>query len=321
MKVFLTGGTGAIGRPLVARLLESGHDVVATTRSPEHAAGLREQGAEAVVVDLLDRQAVLDAVRRARPEAVLHQATSLSGRFDLKHFGRFFEQTNRLRTTGTDVLLEAARAAGANRFVAQGYAGWPYRSDGPVLKTEEEPFEQGLPEEMRTTGAAIAHLERAVLGAEGLEGIVLRYGSFYGPGTSLGPDGDIVQAVRRRSMPVVGDGAGVWSFLHVEDGADATVAALERGNSGAFNVVDDEPVTTATFLPELARILGAKPPRHVPAWLAKPLIGEPGLWLMTKVRGVSNEKAKRELGWTPGRATWRVGFRELFHGGEAAAAG
>ncbi|MGI9112898.1 MAG: NAD-dependent epimerase/dehydratase family protein [Gaiellaceae bacterium] len=240
----------------------------------------------------------------------MHQATALSGRFDMKHFSRFFAQTNRLRTLGTDHLLEAARAARARRFVAQGYAGLPHASDDPAVKTEEDPSEPSLPDEMRSTVDAMRHLEAAVLGAEDLEGVVLRYGSFYGPGTSLGVDGEIVQAVRRRLMPVVGDGAGVWSFLHVDDAAAATVAALERGALGVYHVVDDEPTPMGEFLPELARMVGAKPPRRVPVWLAKPLIGEAGVWLMTKVRGVSNATAKAELQWTPRYPSWRTGFRD-----------
>jgi nucleoside-diphosphate-sugar epimerase len=227
----------------------------------------------------------------------------------MMHFDRFFEQTNRLRTLGTDHLLEAARAAGTRRFVAQGYAGWPYASDGPAVKAEEDPFEPAPPQAMRPTVDAMRHLETAVLGAEDLQGVVLRYGSFYGPGTSLAPDGEFVEALRRRRLPIVGDGAGVWSFLHVEDAASATVEALERGAPGVYNVVDDEPASVAEFLPELARMLRAKPPRRVPVWLAKALIGEAGVWLMTRVRGVPNAKAKAELGWTPRYPTWRLGFR------------
>ena len=310
MKVFIAGATGAIGHQLVPMLVEKGHEVVATTRTPEKAAALRAMGAEPVVVDALDREAVVDAVVRAAPEAVVHQATALTGVFNLKHFSRTFEQTNRLRTLGTNHLLEGARAAGARRFVAQGFAGWPYTSYGPGLKTEEAPFEPSPPEEMRSTVDAIRHLEAAVLGAEDLEGIVLRYGGFHGPGTSLGEGGAMVEGVRKRQIPIVGGGAGETSFLHIEDAAAATVVALERGAPGVYNVVDDEPAPAAEWIPELAKAVGAKPPRHVPAWLAKPLIGEAGIWLMTKVRGVSNAKAKAELGWTLRYPSWRIGFRE-----------
>ena len=320
MKVFITGATGAIGRQLVPMLLEHGHEVVALTRSPGKAATLEALGAEPVVGDGLDRGAVVGAVGRARPDAIVHQATALSGKFDLKHFDRFFEQTNRLRTMGTDILLDAAREAGVRRFVAQGYAGWPYRSDGPAIKTEDEPFEPELPEEMRPTVDAMRHLEEAVLGTRGIEGTVLRYGAFYGPGTGLGLDGDMTAMIRKRMMPVVGDGAGVWSYCHVEDGAAATVAALERGATGVYNVVDDRPTPVGDFLTGLARMLGAKPPRHVPAWLAKPLIGEAGVYLMTQPRGVSNAKARAELGWTPRYPSWRDGFRAEMTSEHAASA-
>jgi 2-alkyl-3-oxoalkanoate reductase len=310
MRVFIAGASGAIGRRLAPMLVENGHEVIAMTRTPEKAGPLRAIGAEPVVADALDREAVLDAVVRAEPEATVHQATALSGVFNLKHFSRTFAQTNRLRTLATDNLVAAARAAGARRFVAQGFAGWPYASDGRALRTEEDPFELSPPGEMRSTVDALRHLEAAVLGAEDLEGIVLRYGGFYGPGTSLGDGGAMVEGVRKRQLPIVGDGAGETSFLHIEDAAAATVVALERGPVGVYNVVDDDPAPASEWIPELAKAVGAKPPRHVPAWLAKPLIGEAGVWLMTKAPGASNAKAKSELGWTPRYPSWRIGFRE-----------
>lgn len=310
MKVFVAGATGAIGRQLVPLLVSRGHEVVGTTRSPEKTSDVRAMGAEPVVMDALDREAVLNAVSRARPEAVVHQATALTGVFNLKRFSRTFQQTNRLRTIGTDNLVAAARSAGARRVVAQGFAGWPYASDGSALRTEEDPFELSPPEEMRSTVDALRHLETAVLGAEDVEGIVLRYGGFYGPGTSLGYGGAMVDGIRKRQLPIVGDGAGVTSFLHVEDAAAATVAALERGAPGIYNVVDDEPAPSSQWVPELAKAVGAKPPRRVPVWLAKPLIGDAGVWLMTKAPGASNAKAKAELAWTPRYASWRTGFRE-----------
>lgn len=310
MKVFVAGATGAIGRQLVPMLVGRGHEVVASTRTPEKVAALRAMGAEPVVADALDREAVVDAVVRAAPEAVVYQATALTGVFNLKHFSRTFEQTNRLRTLGTDHLLEGARASGARRFVAQGFAGWPYASDGPARKTEEDPFEPTPPEEMRSTVDAIRHLEAAVLGAEDLEGVVLRYGGFYGPGTSLGEGGAMVEGVRKRQIPIVGGGAGESSFLHIEDAAAATAVALERGAPGVYNIVDDDPAPAAEWIPELAKAVGAKPPRRVPVWLAKPLIGDAGIWLMTKARGASNAKAKSELGWTLRYPDWRLGFLE-----------
>jgi 2-alkyl-3-oxoalkanoate reductase len=310
MKVFVVGATGAIGSQLVPLLVARGHEVVATTRSPEKTSAVRAMGAAPVVMDALDREAVLNAVTGAKPEALVHQATALTGVFSLKHFSRTFEQTNRLRTIGSDNLVAAARAAGARRVVGQGFAGWPYASAGSALRTEEDPFESSPPEEMRSTVDALQHLETAVLGVEDLEGIVLRYGGFYGPGTSLGDGGEMVEGIRKRQLPIVGDGAGVTSFLHVEDAATSTVAALERGAPGVYNVVDDEPAPSSLWVPELAKAVGAKPPRHVPVWLAKPLIGEAGVWLMTKAPGASNAKAKAELGWTLRYASWRTGFRE-----------
>jgi nucleoside-diphosphate-sugar epimerase len=310
MKVFVAGATGAIGRQLVPLLVARGHEVVATTRSPEKTDAVRAMGAEPVVMDALDPEAVLNAAVRAEPEVVVHQATALTGVFNLKRFSRTFERTNQLRTIGTDNLVAAARAAGARRVVAQGFAGWPYASDGHALRTEEDPFQPSPPGEMRSTVQALRHLETAVLSAEDLEGIVLRYGGFYGPRTSLGDGGAMVAGVRKRQLPIVGDGAGVTSFLHVEDAAAATVAALERGALGVYNIVDDEPAPSSQWIPELAKAVGAKPPRHVPAWLEKPLIGDAGVWLMTKAPGASNAKAKAELGWTPRYSSWRIGFRQ-----------
>lgn len=310
MKVFVVGATGAIGRELVPLLVARGHEVVATTRSPAKTSVVRAMGAEPMVMDALDREAALHAVDRARPEAIVHQATALTGVFNLKHFSRTFEQTNRLRTIGTDNLTAAARAAGTRRVVAQGFAGWPYASDGNALRTEEDPFEPSPPKDMRSTVDALRQLETAVLAAEGLEGVVLRYGGFYGPGTSLGDGGAMVEGIRRRQLPIVGDGAGVTSFLHVEDAAGATVVALERGAPGVYNIVDDEPAPSSVWIPVLAEAVGAKPPRRVPVWLARPLIGDAGVWLMTKAPGASNAKAKAELAWTPRFASWRIGFRE-----------
>ena len=304
MKVFLTGATGAIGTRLVPTLIERGHEVVGTARSPEKAERLRAQGAEAVLLDLLDRAAVEEAVAQIRPEAIVHEATALAGKSDLRHFDQSFAATNRLRTDGTDALLAAARTAGVDRFVAQSYAGWPYaRSDGAV-KTEDDPLDPTPVAAMSETLAAIRYLERVSTSAGG---IALRYGGFYGSHADAQ-----VALVRRRRFPIVGDGGGVWSFVHLEDAATATVLALERGASGIYNIVDDEPAPVREWLPALAEAIGAKPPRRIPRWLGRLAAGEVGVALMTEVRGASNAKAKRELGWSLRYPSWRQGFRAAY---------
>jgi nucleoside-diphosphate-sugar epimerase len=309
MKVFVAGATGAMGRRLVPQLLAAGHEVAAMTRSEQKAGGLRALGAEAVVADALDRAAVVEAVRRCAPEAVIHQLTGLSGATSFKNFDREFALTNRLRTEGTDYLLEGAQAAGTRRFVAQSYGNWNYERTGTGLKTEEDPFDPSPPPNQVKSLAAIRYLEKAVLGAAGIEGVALRYGNFYGPGTGIAADGDIVAQVRKRRFPIVGDGSGVWSFIHMDDAARAAVAALGRGAPGAYNIVDDEPAPVAAWLPELAAAVGAKPPRHVPVWLGRLAAGEVGVSMMTRIRGTSNAKARRELGWEPLYRNYREGFR------------
>jgi nucleoside-diphosphate-sugar epimerase len=239
---------------------------------------------------------------------VVHQLTALAGAFDLKHFDRYFAQTNRLRTAGTDNLLAAARAAGARRLVAQSYAGWPFAREGGPVKAEDAPFDPDPPRSMSQTLDAIRHVE-AVAQAPGIEGVVLRYGGFYGPGTSVSGDGEMVTAIRQRKVPIVGNGAGVWSFVHIEDATAATVAAIEGGTPGLYHITDDEPAPVSAWLPELAAALGAKPPRRVPSWLARALIGEAGITMMTRIRGASNAKAKREFGWELRYPSWREGFR------------
>ncbi len=311
MKVFLAGGTGAVGRQLVPELVERGHTVVATTRSPDKIGALRALGAEGVVMDGLDPASVRRAVIAAAPDVVVHQMTSLSGARDLRRFDDAFEYSNRLRTEGTDSLLAAAREAGAGRFVAQSFTGWPNERRGGPVKSEEDPLDPDPPRSMRRTLAAIRHVEETVGGIREPEGIVLRYGFFYGPGTAVSAGGEIPEAVRRRRLPLVGGGRGVWSFVHVDDVAWATARAVEGAPPGLYNVVDDEPAEVRVWLPELARILGAPPPRRVPAWLARPLAGEAMVAMMTAARGSSNAKAKRVLGWTPLHPSWREGFREL----------
>jgi nucleoside-diphosphate-sugar epimerase len=305
MKVLLAGATGVMGRHLVPRLVAAGHDVTGITRTEGKRDALRALGATPVVADALDADAVARVVAEAEPEAIIHQLTAIPASLDIRHFDRDFALTNRLRTEGTDHLLAAGQAVGVRRFIAQSYAGWPAaRTDGAV-KTEDDPLDPHPAAAMRETHDAIRHVEQAVAGATWTEGIVLRYGGFYGPGTSLDEDGEQVELIRKRRYPVVGDGGGVWSFVHIEDAADATVAALERGRRGVYNIVDDEPAPVAEWLPAVARGLGAKPPRHLPRWLARVVAGEAATVMMTEVRGASNEKAKRELGWQPAHPTWR----------------
>ena len=309
MRIFVAGATGAIGHRLLPLLLGRGHQVTAMTRRPDRAAGLRAAGADPVVADALDREAVLAAVTAARPEVVVHELTDLAGMRDFRKFDEGFAATNRLRTEGTDHLLAAATAAGARRFLAQSFAGWPFARTGGPVKTEDDPLDPDPPAALRPTLDAIRYLEAAVLGAEGIEGLVLRYGGFYGPGTSAGEGGYVLEDLRRRRFPIVGAGTGVWSFVHIDDAAAATVAAVERGAPGIYQIVDDDPAPVAEWLPVLAEAAGARPPRRVPVWAARLLAGEHGVVLMTEVRGASNAKAKRELGWRPAWPSWRQGFR------------
>jgi len=311
MKILVAGATGALGKQLVPRLVAAGHEVVGMTRSEAKRDALRAIGATPVVADALDPDQVARAVAEASPEAIIHQLTALSGRLDLRRFDRAFAETNRLRTEGTDHLLSAGRALGVRRFLAQSFAGWPYAREGAAVKDEQEPFDPNPPQAVREGLAAIRYLEEAVIGAEWTEGIVLRYGGFYGPGTSLdGPGSEHVEAIRKRLFPLIGDGAGVWSFIHIEDAAEATVAALERGRRGIYNVVDDEPARASDWLPALAHSIGAKPPRRVPRWLGRLLGGEAVAIMMTEVRGASNAKAKRELGWQPRHPSMVRAFAE-----------
>jgi 2-alkyl-3-oxoalkanoate reductase len=309
MKVFVAGATGALGGRLVPILVASGHDVVGMTRSPEKAVRLRELGAEAVVADGLDRKAVIEAVTRAEPEVVIHQMTALGNAENIKHFDREFAVTNRLRTTGLDYLLAAARMVGTRRLITQSYGGWPQGLTGGTLKTEEEPLDPALPKEMAHSFEAIRYLESTVLDDDHVEGVALRYGGFYGPGTLDGAGGSMVEMVRKRRLPIIGNGEGIWSFVHVDDAATATMLAMDRGAPGIYNVADDDPAPVKEWLPEMAEAVGAKPPRHVPTWVGRLAAGEVGVTMFTKIRGVSNEKAKRELGWRLIYPSWRQGFR------------
>jgi nucleoside-diphosphate-sugar epimerase len=306
MKIFVAGATGAVGRSLLPLLARHGHEVTGMTRSQSKAELVRELGARPVIADALDRDAVAAAVLESRPEVVVHQLTALSEMGAPRNMDKTFALTNRLRTEGTDNLLAAARAAGARRFVAQSYAGWPYAREGGPVKTEDDPLDPTPPKQARQTLEAIRRLESTVTGAEGIEGIVLRYGGFYGPGTGMSKGGEQVELVAKRRFPIVGDGGGIWSLVHIEDVAEATLAAIEHGRPGAiYNIVDDDPAPVRELVRALADAVGAKPPRKVPVWLGRLAAGEAGVSMMTQVRGASNEKARRELGWTPKHPSWR----------------
>jgi 2-alkyl-3-oxoalkanoate reductase len=312
MKIFVAGATGALGKQLVPQLVASGHDVVGMTRSESKTDLVRDLGARPVVADALDPDAVAQAVEGAEPEVIVHQLTALSGSPDMRHPDRYFEVTNRLRTEGTDHLLAAGRAVSARRFVAQSFAGWPFARTGGAVKSEDDPLDPDPPNGIRATHAAIRYLEDAVTSADWAEGIVLRYGGFYGPGTSVSsdPEAEITVGVRKRKFPIVGDGGGVWSFIHIADAASATAAAIERGRPGIYNVVDDEPAPVREWIPVLANALGAKPPRRLPRWLGRLAAGEAATVFMTDIRGASNAKAKRELAWELQYPSWRQGFAQ-----------
>ena len=317
MKVFVAGASGALGTQLVPKLVAAGHDVVGMTRTASKQDGLRALGARPVVADALDTDAVARVVGEAEPEVIVHQLTALSGKMrirDARHPDRstMVKMTNRLRTEATDHLLAAGRAVGARRFVAQSFAAFRFARTGGPVQTEADPLDPDPPAALRAGLAGILHLEQAVTTIDWGDGLVLRYGGFYGPGTgiSLAPDAVMAAPIRKRRFPIVGDGDGVWSHVHVEDAAAATAIAVERGQPGIYNVVDDDPAPVREWLPVLARALDAKPPRRIPRWLARLAAGEMATHMMTDVRGASNEKAKRELGWQPRYASWRQGFAQ-----------
>ena len=305
MRIFVAGAAGAIGKRLVPKLVERGHEVTATTRSADKLDQLRTLGAEAVAMDGLDPVAVGEAVARAEPDAIVHEMTALAGKPDMRHFDRSFARTNELRTKGTEHLLGAANAARVRRFVAQSYTGWTNSRDGAPVKNEDDPLDPRPAKAQTETLAAIRFLEQAVLDAP-LEGIVLRYGNFYGPGASE----PLVELIGKRKLPIVGGGGGVWSWVHLDDAATATVAAVERGRRGVYNIVDDEPAKVSEWLPYLAEVVRAKPPMRVPAWLGRLAAGEVVVQWMTDGRGAANAKAKRMLEWQPAWASWRDGFRD-----------
>jgi nucleoside-diphosphate-sugar epimerase len=281
-------------------LINAGHEVIGTHHSPASAQLLVELGAEPVRLDLLDAHAVREAVLDRRPDAIVHQATALADVTFGRSLDKTFATTNRLRTEGTDALLAASREAGVHRFVAQSFAPYLYARQGGPVKTEADPVDETPPPNTGQTFAAIAHLEQATTG---FGGIALRYGGFYGAANDA-----LIEPIRKRQFPIVGDGGGIFSWLHLDDGAAATVAALGHSGPAIYNIVDDEPAPVRDWLPVLASALGAKPPRHVPAWLARLIAGQAAVVMATQVRGSSNAKARRELGWTPRYPSWRLGF-------------
>ena len=317
MKVFVAGATGVLGRALVPQLVERGHEVVGMTRSASKQDLLRSLGARPVVADALDADAVAQAVAHAEPEVIVHQLTALSGPLSVREMrnpdrASTMTMTNRLRTEATDHLLAAGRAVRARRFMAQSFAAFRWaRTGGPVL-TEAEPLDPNPPAALRAPMAGILHVERVVPTIEWGEGLVLRYGGFYGPGTAVSraPDAPMAAAVRKRLFPIIGGGGGVWSHVHINDAAAATVAAVDHGQPGIYTIVDDEPAAVREWLPVLASALGAKPPRRIPRWLGRLVAGEAATLMMTASRGSSNEKAKRELGWQLQYQSWRQGFTQ-----------
>lgn len=309
MRIFVAGATGAVGRSLVPRLVANGHSVVGLTRTPAKTGLLRDLGAEPVVADAFDEKAIHAAVTGARPDVIVHQLTDLKGASDLRQFDRAFANSNRLRTVGTDHLLAAARDSEVKRIVAQSFCGWPYARTGGYVKTEDDPLDPSPPQELHGTLDAIRYLEHATTTTPGIAGVVLRYGGFYGPGTGVF-DPSMIEQIRKRRMPLIGGGTAWWSFLHIEDAAEATSVAVERGE-GIYNIVDDDPAPVGDWLPELAAMLGAKLPFRVPAWLGRLAAGEHLVVMMTQSRAGSNAKAKRELGWLPNYSSWRQGFAEI----------
>ena len=309
MKVLVAGATGGLGRSLVPQLVAAGHEVTGMIRSESGAAGVLAFGADVVLADGLDAAAVRSAVESVRPEVVVHQMTALKGGIDFKHFDQSFAMTNRLRTEGTDNLLAASQAAGVRRFVVQSYAGWNLQHGGSATKTEADPLDPDPVPAQRQTMAGILHLESVVTQADGIEGVALRYANFYGPTGDIGKGGSMVELIQKRKLPLIGDGTGVWSFIHYDDAADATVKAIESDATGVFQIADDDPAQAAVWLPAFAKIVGAKPPRRIPAWLARLAVGDVGVAAFTEIRGADNSLAKATFDWQPGYASRREGFR------------
>jgi nucleoside-diphosphate-sugar epimerase len=304
MRVLVAGASGALGSRLVPQLMDAGHDVIGTHKSPEAAELLRTLGAKPVLLDLLDARAVRKAVLENEPDAIVHEATALANVKLGRNFDKIFARTNELRTKGTDALLAAAREAGVRRFVAQSFASYRYAREGGPIKTEDDPLDPTPPPNTEESAGAMTYLEQVVTN---FGGIALRYGVFYGAAN----DG-LIKPVRRRWYPIVGDGSGIVSWIHLEDAATATVLALEQDGAAIYSIVDDDPAPVREWLPVLAQALDAKPPRRFPTWLARLLAGEAAVVIGTEARGASNAKARRELGWTLRYPSWRHGFAEMY---------
>jgi nucleoside-diphosphate-sugar epimerase len=311
MRILIAGAGGAIGQPLTLRMQDAGHTVAALTRSESKREALSKSGATVFVADALDASAIERVVQTFKPDVIVNQLTAIPQDVDFLNFDREFEATNRLRTEGSDNLIAAAKKADVHRLIAQSFAGSPYARVGSMVKSEEDPFDSSPPKQFRKTFDALRYLESALITQFPAGGVVLRYGWLYGPGTALSKNGAMADAVRKRMLPIVGGGTGVWSFLHVEDAAVATVAALDAP-AGIYNVVDDEPALTRDWISLLANLLGAKSPLELPAWAAKPLVGEHGLAVLRDNRGASNQKAKRTFAWSPCYSSWKDGFRAEF---------
>lgn len=311
MKIFVAGSTGVVGKILVPQLIEQDHEVFALVRNSQKSKDVEVVGAKAVIANALDKIELTESIKKTEPEVVIHQLTSLSNASgNFKKFDEEFALTNRFRTEVTDTLISAARLVGTRRFIAQSFCGWPFAREGSPIKIEEDSLDSDPPTGFRKTLQAIKHLEKAVKSVTDFEALALRYGIFYGPGTGFSKDGPIAELLRKHKMPIVGNGNGVWSFIHINDAVSATVNAISQGKPGIYNIVDDEPVPVKSWLPYLAEILESKPPSKIPAWIAKLIIGNAGVSMMTQIRGGSNVKAKRELSWKPVYSSWRQGFKE-----------
>jgi nucleoside-diphosphate-sugar epimerase len=314
MRIFLTGATGAIGQRLLPLLVSDGHEVFASTRSSGKLEGLQQQGAHPLVLDVLDAASTRRAVVSVKPDVVIHELTALSHVKSYRHLDVALAETNELRTRGLDNLITAAVEAGATRFIAQSFLGWPNGRGGPRINSELDPLDDSPLPSMVKSLAAIKHIETTVPSIQTMTGVVLRYGQLYGPGSGFSANGAMVRLIERRSFPLIGGGGGIWSFVHVDDAASATVAALSRGDAGIYNVVDDEPSEISNWLPFLARLIGAKRPYSIPKWLGRLIAGDAVTVQMTAIRGSSNQKAKRVLHWHPQHTTWRTGFQEIRKG-------